>query len=109
MVVEAIYSISVLGSIIFCLLDVVSLYLEEIILLGYLPPKIYYYILVSYFEISLLNPDFKELLIGIVLRPDFITRIGLFRLGIASALLRIYLTIPLFVMLLYSIRSSIYI
>jgi CRP-like cAMP-binding protein len=109
MVVEAIHSISVLGSITFCLLDVVSLYLEEIMLLGYLPPKICYYILASYFEISLLNPDFEESLIGIVLRPDFITRIGLFRSGIASALLRIHLTVPLFAMLPYSTRSSIYI
>jgi CRP-like cAMP-binding protein len=109
MVIEPVYSISVLGSIIFCLLDVVRLCLEKIILSGYLPPKICYYILASYFEISLLNPDFKESLIGIVLRPDFITRIGLFRSSIASALLRIHLIMPLFVILLYSARSSIYV
>jgi CRP-like cAMP-binding protein len=78
-------------------------------LLGYLPPKICYYILVSYFEILLPNPDFKESLIGIVLYPDFITYISLFRSGIASALLQIHLTMPLFVMLLYSMRSSTYI
>jgi hypothetical protein len=109
MVVEAMYSISVLSSITFCLLDIVSLCLEEIMLLGYLPPKICYYVLASYFEISLPNPDFKESLTGMVLCPDFITHIGLFRSGIASALLRIHLTIPLFVMLPYSIQSSTYI
>jgi CRP-like cAMP-binding protein len=108
-VVEPVHSISVLGSITFCLLDVVRLYLEKIMLSGYLPPKICYYILASYFEISLLNPDFEESLTGMVLRPDFITRIGLFRSSIASALLRIHLTVPLFAMLPYSARSSIYI
>jgi hypothetical protein len=109
MVVEAMHSISVLGSITFCLLDVVSLCLEEIMLLGHLPPKIYYCVLASYFEISLPNPDFEESLIGMVLRPDFITRMGLFRSGIASALLRIHPTVPLFAMLLYSTGSSTYI
>jgi CRP-like cAMP-binding protein len=109
MVIEPVYSISVLSSIIFCLLDIVRLYLEKIMLSGYLPPKICYYVLASYFEISLLNPDFEESLIGIVLRPDFITRISLFRLSIASALLRIHLTVPLFAILLYSARSSTYV
>jgi hypothetical protein len=72
MVVEPMHSVSVLGSITFCLLDVVGLCLEKVILLRYLPLSILYCILTGYFKIPLPLSDFKKSLASMVLYPDFV-------------------------------------
>jgi hypothetical protein len=75
MVVEPIYSVSVLSSIILCLLDVISLYLEKVIFLRCLPLAILYYILIGYFKILLPLSDFEKSLVSIILYPDLVTYI----------------------------------
>jgi hypothetical protein len=75
MVVEPIYLVSVLSSIIFCLLDIVSLYLEKVIFLRYLPLTILCYILIGYFKILLPLSDFKKSLVSMILYPDLIAYI----------------------------------
>jgi hypothetical protein len=73
MVIEPVYSASVLSSIAFYLLDVISLYLEKVIFLRYLPLVILYYILTDYFKIPLPLSDFKKSLVSMILYPDLIT------------------------------------
>jgi hypothetical protein len=74
-VIEPIYSVSVLDSIVFCLLDIISLYLEKVIFLRYLPLAILYYILIDYFNILLPLSDFKKSLVSIILYLDLIAYI----------------------------------
>jgi hypothetical protein len=73
MVIEPVYSVSVLGSIAFYLLDIISLYLEKVIFLRCLPLAILYYILTDYFKIPLLLSDFEKSLVSIILCPDLVT------------------------------------
>jgi hypothetical protein len=72
MVVEPMHSVSVLGSITFCLLDVVGLCLEKVILLRCLPLSILCCILTGYFKIPLPLSDFEKSLASMVLCPDFV-------------------------------------
>jgi hypothetical protein len=67
--------VSILDSITFCLLNVVSLRLEKVILLRCLPLAILYYILTGYFKILLLLSDFKKSLASMILYPDLIAYI----------------------------------
>jgi hypothetical protein len=73
LVVEPVHSVSVLGSIILCLLDVVSLCLEKVIFLRYLPLAILYYILTGYFKIPLPLSDFEKSLVSMILYLDLVT------------------------------------
>jgi hypothetical protein len=75
MVVEPVYLVSVLDSITFYLLDIVSLRLEKVILLRCLPLLILYYILTGYFKILLPLSDFKKSLVSMILYPDLIAYI----------------------------------
>jgi hypothetical protein len=90
--VEAVYPVSIVDSVVFCLLDVVLLGLEEFTLLI---RSLYaaLYILASYFEISLLARSFKESLAGMMFYPDLITRMDLLRPDIAPSLLLVYLAV----------------
>ena len=76
MFVEAVYPVSIVGSVVLGLLDIVLLGLEEFILLIRLSYAALY-ILSSYFEISLLARSFKESLVGIMFYLDLITYIDL--------------------------------
>jgi hypothetical protein len=72
MVIESVYSVSVLGSIAFCLLDVISLCLEKVIFLRCLPLAILCYILTDYFKIPLPLSDFEKSLASMILYLDLI-------------------------------------
>jgi hypothetical protein len=106
--VEAVYPVSIVDSVVFCLLDVVLLGLEEFTLLI---RSLYaaLYILASYFEISLLARSFKESLVGIMFCLDLITRIDLLRPDIAPSLLLVHLAVFLIVVFADSTCCTIYI
>ena len=106
MVVEPVHSVSVLGSITFCLLDVVGLCLEKVIFLRCLPLAILCCILTGYFKISLPISDFEKSLASMILCPDFVPCVNLFGSGIATTFLRVYPAMPLFAMISYPPRSS---
>jgi hypothetical protein len=71
-VVEPVHSVSVLGSITLCLLDVISLCLEKVIFLQCLLLAILCYILIGYFKILLLLSDFEKSLVSMILYPDLV-------------------------------------
>jgi hypothetical protein len=72
MVVEPVHSVSVLGSITLCLLDVVGLCLEKVIFLRCLPLAILCCILTGYFKILLPLSDFEKSLASMILYPDLV-------------------------------------
>jgi len=90
--VEAVYPVSIVGSVAFGLLDIVLLGLEEFTLLVRLSYTALH-ILSSYFEISLLARSFKESLVGMMFYSDPITRVDLLRPDIAPSFLFVYLTV----------------
>ena len=89
MFVEAVYPVSIVDSVVFCLLDVVLLGLEEFTLLV---RSLYaaLHILASYFEISLPARGFEESLAGMMFCPDLVTRMDLLRPDIAPSLLLVH-------------------
>lgn len=103
MIIEPLYSISILSSVSFCYLDIVFLYREKVILLRYLPLVILYYILAGHFKIPLLLSDFKKTLVSVILRLELVTYIKYFRSNITSTLLYISLLMLPYIMLLDSI------
>jgi hypothetical protein len=72
MVVEPVHSVSILGSIILCLLDIVGLCLEKVIFLRCLPLAILCCILTGYFKIPLPLSDFEKSLASIILYLDLV-------------------------------------
>jgi hypothetical protein len=71
MVVEPMHSVSVLGSITFCLLDVIFLGVEEFFNSIFLPHAAFH-IYTGRFEISLPAWGFEKSLTGVVFRPDLV-------------------------------------
>ena len=72
----------------------------------YLFLEICWHVLTSDLEVVLLSPHSEKSLASMVLYPDFVPYVNLFGSGIATALLRVYLAILLFVILSYPSRGS---
>ena len=99
MVVEPVYSISIVVSITLCLLYVVLLGAKKLIFSRRLPLGIYYLVLVRYLEILLLAVDLEESLAGAVRSPDLVPRMKAFHADIASTLLLVHPSVFLFAVL----------
>jgi hypothetical protein len=109
MVVEPMHSIGMLSSFMLCLSNVVFLCTEKLVLLTCLSLVTSLGFLACYFEISLLRCNFEESLTCMVLSPDPVVRVGLFRSSIATTLLRINPTMLLSTVLPHPARGSTYV
>jgi hypothetical protein len=72
MVIESMYSISIISGITLRLLDIVLLRAEEVMLLPCLPFGSRYFVLTCHFEIFLPAVDFEEPLARTVLGPNLV-------------------------------------
>lgn len=101
MVIEAMYSIRVVGSIALCLLDVVFLGAEELMLLEYLPPGDCTPTLACHFEVLLPTIDLEESPTRTTLSSYVITRMKLLCANIPFPLFLIHTSMFLLAMCLH--------
>jgi hypothetical protein len=109
MVVETMYSISILRSIVLCLSDVVFLQAKKVVLLICLLLLTTPYVLASNFEVSLPGRDFEESLARMVLGPDLILGMDLFFPRVAPTFLLIHPLMVLLTVFLHSVQRATYV
>ena len=86
MIFKSVHSISIIGSVTFCSLDIIFLYQKAVVLSGRLSLEICCYILAGDLEIVLPDPNSQR---------SLLLYVDLFRSNIASALMRISLSMAL--------------
>jgi hypothetical protein len=109
MVVEPMHSLNILSSVTLWLSNVVFLCAARSVLLSCLPLVISFGFLVCYFEISLPRRNLEESLVCMVLSPDLVTRVGLYRASIATTLFGINPTVLLSTVLPHATQDSTYV
>jgi hypothetical protein len=109
MVVEPMHSLNILSSVTLWLSNVVFLCAARSVLLSCLPLVISFGFLVCYFEISLPRRNLEEFLVCMVLSPDLVTRVGLYRASIATTLFGINPTVLLSTVLPHPTQDSTYV
>jgi hypothetical protein len=103
MVVESMYSISILRSIVLCLSNVVFLQAKKVVLLVCLLLPTTPYVLASNFEVSLPGRDFEEPLARMVLGPNLILGMDLFFPRVTPTFLLIHPLMFLLTVFLHSV------
>jgi hypothetical protein len=103
MVVESMYSISILRSIMLCLSNIVFLQAKKVVLLVCLLLPTTPYVLASNFEVSLLGRDFEEPLARMVLSLNLILGMDLFFPRVTPTFLLIHLLMFLLTVFLHSV------
>jgi hypothetical protein len=103
MVVKTVYSVRIVGSITLRLLDIVFLRAEEFVFCLCLTDGNTPSALTSYLEVSLPSGSFKDPLASMMLCPDLVRCVALFRSRITSTLLSVHLLMFLFTVFLHSV------